>query len=71
MPADCPFCAQPNAEHALVCMACSRDIAIPASLIAERDELVGKRALARQELAEAKDELERLRRRQRISLRQG
>ncbi len=71
MPAECPFCTQPNAEQALVCTACSRDIAIPASLIAERDELVSKRTLARQELAEAKDELERLRRRQRISLRQG
>ena len=71
MPAACPFCAQPNVEDALVCVACSRDIAIPASLIAERDGLLRKRALVRQELAEAKDELERLRRRQRISLQQG
>lgn len=71
MSAECPFCAQPNAENVLVCSACSRDIAIPASLIAERDDLVRKRALARQELAQAKDELERLRRRQRISLQQG
>lgn len=71
MPAECPFCAQPNAEHVLVCSSCSRDIAIPASLIAERDGLVRKRALVQQELAEAKNELETLRRRQRISLRQG
>ena len=71
MTADCPFCAQPNAQQALVCSSCSRDIAIPASLIAERDDLVRKREMAREDLALAKAELETLRRRQRISLRRS
>jgi len=69
MPADCPFCAQPNAPQTLVCSSCARDIAVPPSLIAERDELLLKRKTMRQELADAKEELETLRRRQRISLR--
>jgi hypothetical protein len=62
MPMMCPFCAQENASAALVCAACSRDIAVPASLIAERDELVRKRDAAREELSRAKRELEALRR---------
>lgn len=69
MPADCPFCAQPTAPQALVCSSCARDIVIPESLIAERDELLLKREKMRDELASAKVELETLRRRQRISLR--
>lgn len=69
--ADCPFCAQPNAAHALVCSSCSRDIAIPASLIAERDALLQKRDKVRDELAAAKSELERLRRRSRLQEKQG
>lgn len=71
MTADCPFCAQPNAPHALVCSSCSRDIAIPNSLIAERDDLIRKREMAREDLAHAKAELETLRKRQRISLRRS
>lgn len=55
---DCPFCAQPNADHALVCNSCARDIAIPASLIAERDDLIRKREAVREELSRAKAELE-------------
>jgi hypothetical protein len=58
----CPFCAQENASAALVCATCSRDIAVPASLIEERDELVRKRDAAREELSKAKRELEALRR---------
>jgi hypothetical protein len=53
----CPFCTQDNAPQATVCRACGRDIAVPAALIAERDELVGKRDRAREELARAKSEL--------------
>jgi hypothetical protein len=68
---ECPFCARPVAPRAIVCGSCSRDIAIPESLIAERDDLVRKRALARDELAQAKAELETLRRRQRLSLRRS
>jgi hypothetical protein len=58
----CPFCAQENASAALVCATCSRDIAVPASLIDERDELVRKRDAAREELSRAKRELEALKR---------
>ncbi|GEM_PF-731483 len=71
MPAHCPFCAQPTVPQALVCSSCSRDITIPETLLAERDDLIRKRALASEELAQAKAELEALRRRQRISLRRS
>lgn len=63
----CPFCAQPNVPQALVCSSCSRDITIPETLLAERDDLILKRALASEELAQAKAELEALRRGRRIS----
>jgi outer membrane murein-binding lipoprotein Lpp len=46
----------------LVCGSCARDIAVPESLIAERDELARKRDAVRDELAAAKDELNRLKR---------
>ncbi len=71
MAADCPFCAQPVAPHALVCNSCARDIAIPESLIAERDDLIRKRAAVGEELANAKAELELLRRPKRIALRRS
>ena len=71
MPAECPFFAQSLVPQALVCSSCSRDVTIPETLIAERDDLVRKRAQAREELAEAKAELEMLRRRQRLSLRRN
>jgi hypothetical protein len=58
----CPYCAQENAAGALVCASCCRDIAIPQSLIDERDGLSLKRDMVRQELAQARSELERLRR---------
>jgi hypothetical protein len=58
----CPFCLQENAAGALVCASCSRDIAVPASLIAERDDLARKREAVRQELSEARGALEALRR---------
>ena len=60
MPIACPFCLQQNAGAALVCAACSRDIAVPASLLAEREELTGKRDAARAELSRARRELEQL-----------
>lgn len=69
MPAECPYCAQPVPPNALVCSSCSRDVTIPETLIAERDDLARKRAQAAEELAQAKAELEALRRRQRLSLR--
>lgn len=62
MPIACPFCLQENAAAALVCAACSRDIAVPASLLAERDDLCRKRDVAREELSGARRELEELER---------
>jgi hypothetical protein len=62
MPATCPFCRQDNAAGALVCAHCSRDIAVPASLLKERDELKKKRDAVRGELSKAKSELEDFRR---------
>jgi hypothetical protein len=58
----CPFCLQENAVGALVCASCARDIAVPASLIAERDDLAGKRDAVQRELIEARAGLEALRR---------
>jgi hypothetical protein len=59
----CPFCLRENPPQARVCQSCSRDIAVPASLIAERDELVRKRDTVRLELLAARAELEGLIRR--------
>jgi hypothetical protein len=56
----CPFCLTENAANALVCASCARDIAVPASLMAERDELVRKRDSVRGELTRARGELESL-----------
>jgi hypothetical protein len=54
----CPFCVQENASAALVCASCARDIAVPVSLIDERDDLVRKRDAAREDLSKAKRALE-------------
>jgi hypothetical protein len=54
----CPYCLSENAGNALVCAVCSRDIAIPATLIAERDDLLHKRDLLRDQLRSAKQEIE-------------
>jgi hypothetical protein len=62
MPITCPFCAQQNASAALVCASCSRDIAVPVSLIDEREDLVRKRDAVREELSKAKRALEELKR---------
>jgi hypothetical protein len=57
----CPYCLSENALDALVCSTCSRDVAVPATLIAERDELLRKRDSIRDELRAAKTELEMIR----------
>jgi hypothetical protein len=62
MPTVCPFCARENAESATVCASCSRDIAVPASLIVERDDLAHKRDILRERLADARRELDALKR---------
>jgi hypothetical protein len=59
----CPFCLKQNALEALVCDSCSRDIAVPKSLIVERDDLVRKRDMVRDDLMKAKAEIGQLRRR--------
>lgn len=58
--AGCPFCLADNPEGALVCASCARDIAIPAGLIAERDELLRKREVLRDELQTGRRELEKI-----------
>jgi len=47
---------------ALVCANCSRDIAVPESLLGERDQLLRKRDGVREELSKAKHALDQLRR---------
>ncbi len=59
MSMECPYCAQPNADHAIACNSCCRDITVPVSLLAERDALIRKREAVREELSRAKAELER------------
>ena len=54
----CPYCQAVHADGALVCASCARDIAAPATLIAERDDLLRKRDQLRDELAQARDEIE-------------
>ena len=61
----CPYCLKENADEVLVCVTCSRDIAVPATLIAERDDLIEKRDAARKELQEAMAELAMFKSRQR------
>ena len=58
---NCRYCRSENAEDALVCVACSRDIAVPATLIAERDDLLRKRELLVEELRRARSEIEMIR----------
>ena len=57
----CFYCGSDNIEDVLVCAGCGRDIAIPATLIAERDELLRKRDLLRNELQRARKEIEAIR----------
>ena len=54
----CPYCRSEHPENALVCAVCSRDIAIPATLIAERDDLLRKRDLIQDELRSARQQIE-------------
>ena len=56
---NCPFCESGNSASALVCAACGRDIAVPASLVAERDELIGKRDMLSAQLASTTAELKK------------
>jgi hypothetical protein len=58
---NCIYCGSENTQGALVCATCSRDIAIPLTLIAERDELLRKRDLLLNELRHARNEIETIR----------
>jgi hypothetical protein len=64
---NCPYCRSETDEDALVCAACSRDIAVPATLIVERDELLRKRDALRDELKRRRSEVETIIRRSRKS----
>ena len=57
----CPYCRADNADEVLVCAACSHDVAVPAKLIAERDDLLRKREHLRDELRRARADLETIR----------
>jgi hypothetical protein len=57
----CPFCQSENVEGTLVCVTCSRDIAVPPTLLAERDELLRKRNMIEGELRKARDKLDMIR----------
>jgi hypothetical protein len=57
----CPYCLRENPEQVLVCLTCSRDIAVPETLIAERDDLIAKRDAAREALQRAMAELQMIR----------
>jgi hypothetical protein len=62
MSTNCPFCTRESPANALVCSSCGRDIAIPASLIAERDDLLQKRDFVREQLLRTRAELDRMKR---------
>lgn len=53
----CLYCQRENVADALVCAVCSRDIAVPEKLLAERDDLIEKRELIRAELRKVRDRL--------------
>lgn len=68
MPMICPYCLRENPDQVLVCLTCSRDIAVPETLLAERDDLLEKRDAARKELQTALAELQMFKTRQRKRL---
>jgi hypothetical protein len=59
----CPYCQSENLEGALICASCGRDVAVPATLIAERDDLLRKRDALRADLSQAREEMEAIMRR--------
>ena len=58
---NCPYCASEIEPSVLVCSSCSRDVGVPASLIAERDDLVRKIDGARDQLFRMREEIASLR----------
>lgn len=57
----CPYCQRDNPQHALVCGTCSRDIAIPDMLVAERLDLIAKRDNALAKLAQIQTKIAEIR----------
>jgi hypothetical protein len=53
----CAFCNSNIDDAALVCPACQRDVAVPPSLLMERNELFKKRDQLISDLADAKTRL--------------
>ena len=61
MPLLCPYCQRDNPDAALVCSVCSRDIAIPPAVAAERLDLLLKRDQISAELQLVENEISQLR----------
>ena len=59
----CPLCTAENDDRALVCRSCTRDIAVPPGLLAERDMLLVKREGLVRELEQAHARLHHSKRR--------
>lgn len=57
----CPYCLHDAADLALVCDTCSRDIAVPEALAAERQDLITKRDAAQAELLRIRKEIAAIR----------
>jgi hypothetical protein len=61
MPIICPYCLQETPNAALVCKTCSRDIAVPEALAAERQNLLTKRDAAEAELLRVNSDIAAIR----------
>ena len=61
MPLTCPYCLRDNPDSVLVCATCSRDIAVPEALAAERRDLIEKRDVAQAELLRIRSEIAAIR----------
>ena len=57
----CPYCLRDAPDLALVCATCSRDIAVPRALAAERLDLMAKRDAVRDELVQMRSEIAAIR----------
>jgi predicted amidophosphoribosyltransferase len=57
---ECPFCRGEVTQDALVCKHCARDLKVPESLIEENRELKNKIKELHASIAEAEQELKRL-----------
>ena len=58
---NCPLCNSVQSPEVLVCTVCNRDIAIPASLKAEHEDLLQKRELLRDRISAAEARIKAIR----------